>query len=190
MKYYNFMMDGEDEDIEPLLFEINTDTLWFNRYDLEKGIFMEMWDEEKIEVLFDKNKGDEIEDYALTDVGWFVVTEKFKEVLETLNLGNYQFLPLKAKSKTDDETIDLYVLNICNIVDAIDEEHSKYSQSIIDGKLFRSLTVVALKGSELGEYDIFRLKGEEFDIIVSENFKKAIKKNKITGCDFLELKVI
>ena len=190
MKYYNFMGDGEDENMEPLVFEINKESLWFNYYDLDDGKYMETWDEEKIEVTFDKNKGYEEFDYAVNDLGWLVITEKFKKVLEPLNLGKHQFLPLKAKSKTDNEIINLYVLNICNIVDAIDYDNSKYIEAMIDGSLDRSLTVVALNGSKLEGYDMFKLKGEEFYIIVSEKVKKAVKKNKITGCYFSELRVV
>jgi len=38
-----------------------------------------------------------------------------------------QYLPIRARSKDESEVLDLHLVNICNIVDALDLENSKYS---------------------------------------------------------------
>ncbi|WP_408605924.1 imm11 family protein [Defluviitalea phaphyphila] len=48
----------------------------------------------------------------------------------------------------------------------------------------------ALKREKIKDKHIFRLKDETFPIFVSEKVVKALKKNRITGCDFLEVKVV
>jgi len=43
-----------------------------------------------------------------------------------------QYLPIRARSKDESEVLDLHLVNICNIVDALDLENSKYSVHEID----------------------------------------------------------
>jgi hypothetical protein len=102
-----------------------------------------------------------------------------------------QYLPIRARSKDESEVLDLYLVNICNIVDALDLENSKYSVHEIDeNEKMISVQKYAIKGSMIKDIDIFRLKDHNMSIFISEKLKKAMEKNGITGCDYLEVKVV
>jgi len=66
------------------------------------------------------------------DLGWFIVTDKLKSIIESMKNNKVQYLPIRARSKDESEVLDLYLVNICNIVDALDLENSKYSVHEID----------------------------------------------------------
>ncbi len=188
MKYYELSYDYEHNE-NAIRLEINEESLGFNRYDVVEGIVFDNWNE-NIEIKYEKEKDGYITDYIDNNLVWLLVTEKFKAVLEQLDLGNVQFLPVKAVSKDGSEEIRGYLLNICNIPDALNRKESEYSVYRASGKKWLSIQRYVLTESQIGPYEIFRIKDDLFSIFITEKIKKAIKDNKITGCDFVEIKTV
>lgn len=188
MKYYDLIYDDEHNK-NAILLEINEESLGFNRYDTEMGIPFKKWNE-NIEINYSREKNSYITDYIDNDLAWLLITERFKTVLEKYDLGNVQFLPVTAVSKDGSEEIRGYLLNICNIPDALNRKESKYSVHKVGKEKWLSIQRYVLTESQIGPYDIFRIKDDYFTVFVSERIKKAIKDNKITGCDFVEIKVV
>jgi len=189
MKYYKLLYDYE-HDNNAIFLEIDEKTLTFDRYEAEKGIVFNDWNV-GIEVIYDNDKGNTITDYVSNNLVWFIVTDKFKSVIESMKNNRIQYLPIKAISKDRLEVLDVYLVNICNVIDALDLGNSKYSVHDIDGtKKMLSIQKFVLKGNVTEGNDLFRLKDDYFSIFISEKLKKAMKKNGITGCDFLEVKVV
>ena len=83
-----------------------------------------------------------------------------------------------------------YVANILDIVDAIDlkeSEYDIYSYNDIEVYSFRKY---ALQSKMLNDKHIFRLKNSTIPIFVSEQFKKLVQKHRLSGVDFLEVKIV
>ncbi|WP_257204008.1 imm11 family protein [Acetivibrio thermocellus] len=79
--------------------------------------------------------------------------------IESMKNNKVQYLPIRARSKDESEVLDLYLVNICNIVDALDLENSKYSVHEIDeNEKMISVQKYAIKGSVIKDIDLFRLK--------------------------------
>lgn len=53
-----------------------------------------------------------------------------------------------------------------------------------------SIQKYAIKLDAVKEYNLFRLKEDYVSIFISGKMKRAINKAGITGCDFLEVKVV
>lgn len=160
-----------------------------DRYQVEKGVLINDWDE-RVSFYYNPMLGNKFSDYLANDLAWFIVSPKFKKVLQDCKIEGVQYFPVNVINDTNGSIAEkFYLVNICNLVDAIDLEHSKYSEFSVDNKKVISVKKYALNKDKLGKEQIFRLKGSSFAIFVSENIKKAIGKNKITGCDFLEIKV-
>jgi len=186
MKIFQLQYDYEHDD-KFVFFVIDESTLGFDRYDVEKGEMIYNWND-NIKITFDKTKGSFLSDYIANDLTWFIITDKFKHLLNDYETGLVQYLPIKAFGK---EKIDAYLLNICNLVDALNLDNSKYNiYELDDNEKMLSIQKYALTGSNIGKFDIFRLKNDYFSIFVTERLKNAMKKNDITGCDFLEVKVV
>ncbi len=189
MKYYKLLYDYEHED-NSIFLEIDEKTLSFDRYEAEKGIEFSDWNAD-IKVNYDIGNERVITDYVLNDLSWFIVTDKLKCIIESMKNNKVQYLPIRAISKDGLEVLDLYLVNICNIVDALDLENSKYSVHEIDeNEKMISVQKYTIKGSEIKDIDLFRLKDHYMSIFISEKLKKAMDKNGITGCDYLEVKVV
>jgi hypothetical protein len=189
MKYYKLLYDYEHED-NSIFLEIDEKTLSFDRYEVEKGIEFCDWNVD-IKVNYDNGNKRVITDYVPNDLSWFIVTDKLKSIIESMKNNKVQYLPIRARSKDESEVLDLYLVNICNIVDALDLENSKYSVHEIDeNEKMISVQKYAIKGSMIKDIDIFRLKDHNMSIFISEKLKKAMEKNGITGCDYLEVKVV
>lgn len=189
MKYFKLLYDYEHDD-DAIYLEIDENSLAFDRYEIEKGIEFDKWNTDNIEVVYDKLIGTIITDYLSNDLVWFIITDKLKNIFESTNNCNIQFLPIKAKCKDGKEAINIYLVNIINIIDGLDLENSKYSiLNANENEKILSIQKYALKSQVVKEYDIFRLKDDYVSIFISERLKKFMQKNGVTGCDYLEVKV-
>lgn len=186
MKIFELLYDYE-HDNNALILKIDQTSLGFDRYDAEVGKPFTKWNE-NIKTVFKKKPNEILKDNIASNLTWFIVSKKFKDLLEAFDLGEVQFLPLHAVSEDGKEKIDdIWLFNICNLSDSLNLENS-----LVLGEIAGKPNIVkyALTESKIGNYDIFRLKDATFPIFISERLMKAMKKNKITGCDYLQVKVV
>lgn len=186
MKYYKLIYDYQNDGhvINCTVENLNTT----DRYDLEKGLEISNWDMNII-MSFDPDEGQRFSDYIANNLGWFVVTSRFKEILEKVQDFELQFIPIKLKNRRDGNLQEIFFLvNICSLLSGLDLEHSKYSIFTTGDEKVISVKVYALKKNVIKMHHIFRLKESNLAIFVSEELKNIIQKNEITGCDFLEVK--
>ena len=111
------------------------------------------------------------------------------EILDKVQNFKLQFIPIEAINKaTGNLDTSFYLVNIYNLLDGLDLEHSKYNVFTVGEEKALSVKVYALKKSVVEGHHIFRLKSSSVAIFISGKLKKEIEKNRITGCDFLEVK--
>lgn len=189
MKYYKLLYDYENDD-NSILLEIDEATLGFDQYDIEKDI-SSLKLSNSIIVNYDDVKDKMVTDYVVNDLIWFIATEKFKVVIKSVDDKNIQFYQLVAKSINCDSKHIFFLVNICNVIDGLDLDSSKCSvYESDDGVKMMSIQKYAIRLNAIKEYNLFRLKDDYVSIFASEKMKKAIEKAGITGCDFLEVKVV
>ncbi|MCD7034560.1 maleate cis-trans isomerase [Metabacillus sp. GX 13764] len=186
MRYFKLLKDYSDEE-EVLCFCENT--LGWEQYELSEGKTINNWDKE-LTFYYDPVEGKQIPDYIHNNLSWFIVSPQFKNILMETDESGVQFLPLNIVNKENEHSIhDYSVANIINVVDAIDLENSTYSFFELDNKKIYDITRYALNEDKINGKHIFKLKGDEIPIFISELVKGIIEKSDITGCDFLEVEV-
>ena len=82
------------------------------------------------------------------------------------------------------------VLNVLDVIDAIDLEHSDYDVLKLGDKKINFVKKYALKKKAIEGHDIFRLKNDTIPLFISERVKNAIEENQLLGFDYLEVKVV
>ncbi|SHH28602.1 imm11 family protein [Clostridium grantii] len=189
MKYYEILFDYENH--EDIIICSSNELYGFEQYDVESGIRIEKWDD-RITFTYDPNEGNRATDFLCNDLDWFLVSNRFRNIMESNNIEGIQYLNITVENQLNQKKLKGYsVLNICNLLDALDLEHSIYDEFEIDENekvIFvkqRTLKSEVIKGN-----DIFKLKGDNFVNFVSEKVKNLIENNGLTGFDFSEVKII
>lgn len=144
-------------------------------------------DVDSYKVKVDNANGD-FEDYLANDIFAPVVSDKVKTLLEKeVNSDFVQFIPLKFVNNNL-EVKKYYIMNVINVVDAIDLDKSLTGPEI-GGQT--SIIKYALKSDELQGMNLLRLKDYEIGkVFISEKIKKTFENVGVTGLDFGNVKVV
>ena len=189
MKYYKLLYDHKN-DID-FIGCLSEELYGVDQYDVEQGKCISNWDE-RITLIYNPNEGNRSTDYLANDLGWLVVSSEFKKILEESDITGIQYLPINVKNKLDNKELEGYfVANICNLVDALDFENSKYDLfDINENEKMLAVEKYALKKDKVKDVNIFKISEDNIPNFVSEKLKKLIEANNLTGFDFLEVKAV
>ena len=130
-------------------------------------------------------------DYMANIYRWLIVSEKFCSLIkEVVSSTSIQYLSVDIKEVNKKiENASYSILNILDVVDAFDMEHSQYDIFEVREKKVICVEKYTLKKEKVEGHDIFRLKDNTIPVFVSEKIKKVIEKNKLLGFDFLEVPI-
>lgn len=160
------------------------------QYDLNEGKYFENWDS-TFTFYYDLREGTEPKDLLPNNLGWLLISQKFKNVLNTIEIIGVQYLPVNIIEKNTGEKLEGFsVLNIISLIDALDLTHSTYTEIEARGQKYLSIIKYALDSEKLNDFHIFRLENSKFACFISQIVKEQLETNKTTGCDFLEVKVV
>ncbi|MDT8716233.1 hypothetical protein IAI10_06155 [Clostridium sp. 19966] len=193
MKYYKII--DSDEYINPQQMICYTDEDFerkFNlkQYDVNQGRILGGCSN-KITFYYDKIKGDIPTDYLSNDLGWIIVSYKFKIILENIGVNNVQYIPIEIREKSTHELIEGYsIINIIGITDGLNLEQSKYKVFKVKNMERISIIRPVLDNIKLNGLHLVRVKNYLFVTLISEVLKKSLENNNITGCRFQEVEVI
>ncbi len=186
--YYQLLMDTDRPNDIVLHYEKDFDI------DLLKFIVGEVchdWNGRFV-FFYDRCEGSIPTDYLANDKGWFVVSRKLKDVMNSLNT-EIQFFPVKIYEKNTNNLLnEYYIANIIRVVDALCLEKSKYFTTEIPriGTIY-TVSKYGIYAKKTENSDIFKLKAHQnIPIFVSEKFKQHIEDNNITGIDLIEVSVV
>ncbi|GAC43584.1 imm11 family protein [Paenibacillus popilliae] len=186
MKYYKLILDGRNENDVVCHCK---DTHGFEQYDLKEGKLIENWND-NITFYFNPQDGNRCTDYLANNLGWFIVSKKVKDIINILG-EDVQYLPVNVVDFESNSRIEEYfVANVLEVVDALNLEISDYSVMDLDGEKIYSVRKYAFSEDKINNKNLFKLKGDEIPLFVSETFKQSVEESNITGCDFLEIRTI
>lgn len=158
--------------------------------DLISGKYIENWNS-NITFYYSKSDGMFLNDLLAHNISWFVISQNFMNLIKRLNLSNVQLLPIIVEDIEGSKQLEhYYVVNIAELSDAINWNHTKYKVFRAKDIEVKSIIKCAIDESKINNLDIIRLKEQRFAIYVSERFVKIVKKHKLTGMDFREISVI
>lgn len=158
-----------------------------------RGLTLDRWDD-RVTFTYRPRGNRSLADHLGNDLGWFIVSPKFRGVLEDCVSEGIQYLPITLQNESTGEMVEGYqVANIFLLVDAVDREHSVVNEYSHGGILHWSVVKFALRRDKVEDLDVFRVKESDrmvsISVFLSERVKNAIEKNGITGVDFLEVGV-
>ena len=188
MEYYKVMIDITGKNDIVCHFE---NDYGIQQYELNSGKEYNNWDN-RFEFYYDKNEGDTVTDYLANDKGWFLISDKFKMLIESFNI-KAQFFPVKIKEiNTNKYLLDFYICNIINVVDALCLEESDYFTINTKSKgVINSIKKFAVYKSKLLSVDMFKLgDGHNIPIFISQKFRDELCSQNITGIELLKIKSV
>lgn len=187
MKYYKLSMDMERENDIVCHYQ--------NDYGIQQNVlnigqFFEGWDD-RFEFFYIKEEGNVWTDYLANDKGWFLVSNRLKKLLESVNT-DIQFLEVKIKEINNEEGFKkYYIANIIKVVDALCLDKSQYFETEIEGiGTIYTVSKYGIYADKTDGADVFKLSNrQQIPIFVSETFKDLIERENVTGISLVEISV-
>ena len=166
MKYYKLSMDMNRENDIICHFD---DKFTIPQNALIMGKYFNQWDDKTV-IRFSIEEGSVWTDYLANDKGWFLVSEKLKKILESVDT-DIQFLKVTVEEYNGLRlSRKYYFANVLRVVDALCLEKSKYFETEIS--------------------DVFKLGNrQQVPLFVSEKFKSLMEEESITGITLTEIAV-
>ena len=185
MNYYKVSIDMNIEN--DIVCHYNND-YGIEQNTMVSGKHFNDWDG-RMEFYFNKEEGSVWTDYLANDKGWFLVSNKLKEILETLNT-DIEIFGVNIREGGTSSYEMYYIANIVRVVDALCLEISDYFETKIEG--FDTIYTVSKYGiykDKVEASDIFKLgNGQEIPLFCSEKFKQLVEDNNLTGLAFTKIK--
>lgn len=187
MKYYKLTMDMERENDIVCHFD--------NEFDIPQNALVvgkkyDGWNE-NLEIYYSSEEGHVWTDYLSNDKGWFLISEKLKTLLESVNT-DIQFLKVLVREYKDNRLRKYYYFaNVLRVVDALCLEKSKYFETEIAGVgTVYTVSKYCIFADKTENSDVFKLANrQQIPLFVSEKFKNIIDEYAITGISLNEIKV-
>lgn len=139
---------------------------------------------------YDQSEGSFPSDYLANDKGWFLVSDKLKMMMETLNT-EIQYLPVKVQEKNGDPSYQYHIANILRVVDAFCLEKSDYYSTYVKKKDLTVYTVskYAVYEEKVGGSDVFKLANHQLvPVFVSKRFKEKMEEQGISGIELRKIR--
>lgn len=188
MRYYKLCYDYEN-DHDYVIVTSNDYHEYYNRKILQ-GEIVDDWNKE-ITFQYDIEEGNILTDYLASDMGWVIVSKKFRDVMKEITGQCVQYLDINIVNSLGREEDNRYkVANVIEHLDALDLNNSVYDYYELDDEKILSVEKYALKKDKVKGYDIFKLSDDTIPIFVSDKFKKIVEENSLIGFQFLEVKVV
>jgi len=184
MKYFELMFNYEKYDGATCL--MTKDIQGINQYIFDEGKKIDKWQD--FSFYYNPDEANEFIDYQGNELGWFIISSRFKKIIEDLGSEGVQFLPIKIINEKDNSVnTDYFVVNfISHIEGAFDFTNSIYvgEKPTKDKIAFEPARFYAIRENSIKNYHVFKLKECPMPFFISEILKKTIEKNNIKGCSF------
>ena len=153
------------------------------RYIITDGKYIDDWP--KVEYYYNSKTSSLESEYLVNTGMWPIIHKKVKEEFETQGITGIQYLPIKLIDEiTNKESNDYVVMNILNMIEAIDLEKSEYKYNEeYDFYSFIPVTTY-FDEEECDKYDIFRASKNTIGIYVSQKIKDIVESNRWIGFEF------
>jgi len=124
-------------------------------------------------------------DYAVSDMGCPVVSERFKQFLDRLKINTIEYFPVTIIEREGEASKPgYYAANILGLIDCIDKDASEMdAEPNDDGELtiIFSIDKLVLKDTSFSQEPIHRAAHFTRLILVNELTKQQIKESSLTG---------
>ncbi len=160
--------------------------IWENGHYLDPN----MYDFSRLEFVCEKLKSGGMTDYALTDMGCSIMSERLKVFFESNGVNNIQYFPASVIERDGELAKDgYYAANFIGLVDCIDRDASEMrAMRDKNGELniITRISKLVLKKTAQSEGYIYRAYPFTRLILIDSSFKEKIESAGITGIRLVE----
>jgi hypothetical protein len=143
------------------------------------------YDLSKLEFLCETLPSGGMTDYAVSDMGCSVVSERFKQFLDILKINTIEYFPATIIEREGEPAKSgYYAANILGMIDCIDKEASEMRARTNDeGELtiIFSIDKLVLKETPFSQEPIFRAAHFTRLILINELTKQQLEESDLTG---------
>ena len=119
-------------------------------------------------------------------LGFKLVNERLKKVLDELEINNLQFFPVIIKYRSLKKYINgYYIMNCCNYISSIDLENSIYQKNM-KGSLYNFKRLILNESNIPNDTKLFMPENTNI-YIIHENLKNLFEKERISGIKFIQI---
>ncbi len=187
MNYFVMLYDEEEIDDGANFEEFSN--LPFEDYMFDKCISLKDKYSDDVLLIMDKGEANWRVLYDITDniFRLLIVSEPLKEILETFDCGDIEFLPVSIKNQRDKiEKEQYYIAHLVDSVDYIDTEKSTVEyRSMNESRIFSVENITLKKIPE--NRDLFRADYYPNCYVVSERLKNKIEEEEFEGILFVPI---
>lgn len=127
-------------------------------------------------------------DFAVSDLGCVVVSERLRNLLTNNGIDNIEYFPATiVERKSESSKPGFFAANIIGLVDCINTDKSEFRGNVVDGEvkaIFRMRSLV-LKELEVDIGYIYRPLKFRRLIIIEDRFEKILEDSGIVGTKFI-----
>lgn len=200
MQYFRWSQNGYASQPETIIWHLERiDLIGYDHWSLRLGKYIEDWDENT--TAFYSTETDHTDfPFAAHDIP--IYSPRLSALMKILGESSIQYLPIKIENNTNNHIVHGYcIANYLSVIDCLDRDRSNYQLWTEDNLLywedrpwmlgtFRDVKKAVLDTSKIGDNQIFRLQGWEVMVVISQDIKEKIAKEKITGCVFTEIETV
>ena len=128
-------------------------------------------------------------DWIKNESDWLMISDRFKKLLESVELGSVEYLPIKIKNhKGKIVSKDYWIVNFLVHTEAVDREMSIYDDHpVYEDKIFSFEKLILKKEILKSGPAIFRLKERPPRMVLArQDLVERLKKEGLTGMEFIE----
>lgn len=139
----------------------------------------------------DPKEGKNYSDLLWNLFNWTIVSSNFILLTQNITKEAVEYLDVDIVD-TVRHTVctDYKVANVIDVIDALDMERSVYTIQEYEQQKILGVHVYVLKRDKLKGHEIFRLSGDTKPIFVSENIRRVVLDNSLTGFEFWPVKAV
>ena len=145
-----------------------------DEYFVYRGAYVEEW---PLNITF-VGKGRNPTDYLVSaPVSWTIVSKRVQQAFADCKIEGVQFLPVSVQHESGIRLPGYSLLNVLNIIPALDYKRTRWLTPDKENVEHVELNIVqvALRGSAICGYDIFRIREDVVSIFVSQRVVECLE---------------
>ena len=136
--------------------------------------------------IMDEQTQGEVLDFVWTTFPGFVVSARFRKVLEDIGVDNMDYYPVRiVNALTRQVHEDYFAANVLGRAACMDMNSSQFTPSLLDPAQVQSIDELRLDPSKIPDFKLFRLAECLTIVLAHESVKRAVQEARLRGVEFI-----
>jgi hypothetical protein len=133
-------------------------------------------------------EGMRLTDWLPTPSGWLLVSDRFKKLIEAMEVANVEYLPIRVRNHKKKIVSESYwIVNFLNLIEAVDRNQSVFDVDAADkNKIYTFDRLVLRAEVDAKGPSVFRMKEKPALVLVRGDLAERIGASRLTGLKLVE----